>query len=116
MSDAKAIKFFQEILNKTRTARIRWEPTAEEAQFVAAIGGQFTVLTSAEDRRNTWGERYTVYSLVLRDEPGRSLIEVTSLDDGIQEAAARELYELSRRQALRVDNKIDQLLGELERL
>ena len=113
MQDAKAVKFFEEVLSKTRAGKIRWEPTAKDSNYIAAVGGHFTLSV---------GEYYTndspfmAYSLTLKDQEGRTLTKVTDTDDGIPAADIRELYETARRQALHVDEKIDNLLGELSKL
>jgi hypothetical protein len=41
---------------------------------------------------------------------------MTDADEGIKSADVMELYETARRQALRVDEKIDKVLGELSKL
>ena len=107
MEDTKAKEFFEGVLSKTRAGRIRWQPTAEESEYIAAIGGQFTLSVSSD--------RYGC-TLLLKDQDGRALTAVTSTDDGIDPQDTRELYETARRQALRVDDKIDQVLGELSKL
>jgi hypothetical protein len=111
MQDAKAVKFFEEVLSKTRAGKIRWEPTADESDYIAAIGGHFTL--SISEYENTYPE---MYSLALKDQDGRVLTKVTNSDDGIPSADIRELYETARRQALRVDEKIDSALGQLSKL
>ena len=107
MEDTKAKEFFEGVLSKTRAGRIRWQPTAEESDYIAAIGGQFTLSISSD--------RYGC-TLLLKDQDGRALTAVRSTDDGIEPVEIRELYETARRQALRVDDKIDQVLGELSKL
>jgi hypothetical protein len=113
MEDTKAKEFFQGVLSKTRAGRIRWQPTAEESEYIAALGGQFTLSVSQYENQVV---PYTRYALVLKDQDGRMLTTITSVDDGIDREDIRELYETARRQALRVDDKIDQVLGELSKL
>jgi len=107
MEDTKAKAFFEGVLSKTRAGRIRWQPTAEESDYIAAIGGQFTLSISSD--------RYEC-TLLLKDQDGRALTAVRGTDAGIEPMEIRELYETARRQALRVDDKIDQVLGELSKL
>jgi hypothetical protein len=107
MEDTKAVEFFQGVLSKTRAGRIRWQPTAEDSEYIAAIGGQFTLSISSD--------RYG-FGLVLKDQDGRVLTAITSIDAGIEANDVRELYVTARRQALQVDDKIDQVLGELSKL
>jgi hypothetical protein len=114
MQDPKAVQFFEGVLAKTRDGKIRWEPTAEESDYMAAIGGKFTLLISKGEVVNRWPSE--TYSLVLKDQDGRELIRVADYDDGIARAEISELYEAARRQALHVDEKIDSVLGELSKL
>jgi hypothetical protein len=114
MEDTKAIEFFQGVLSKTRAGRIRWQPTAEESEYIAAIGGQFTLSVWRYEIENSFPS--TRYALALKDQDGRLLTTITSVESGFVESDVRDLYETARRQALRVDDKIDQVLGELSKL
>ncbi|SRR5713101_4920247 len=117
MQDAKAVKFFEEVLSKTRGGKIRWEPTAIESNYIAAVGGHFTLSVAEYERENRYiNQSIMAHSLALKDQEGRTLANVTDMDDGIREADVSELYETARRQALHVDEKIDSLLGELSKL
>jgi len=114
MEDTKAKEFFEGVLSKTRAGRIRWQPTADESEYIAAIGGQFTLSVSQYADEDF--HPHTRYALILKDQDGRLLTRVTSIDVGIDTEGIRELYETARRQALKVDDKIDQVLGELSKL
>jgi len=113
MQHAKAVKFFEEVLSKTRVGKIRWEPTAAESDYITAIGGRFTL--SISECRDTFADSI-IYALALKDQDGRELTKVVSGDDGISWTETRELFEAARRQALCVDDKIDQVLGALSKL
>jgi len=114
--DAKAVQFFEEVLSKTRAGKLRWEPTAVESDYIAAVGGQFTLSVAEYERENRYSQPIMQHSLTLKDQEGRTLTRVTDMDDGIAEAEMRELYETARRQALHVDEKIESLLGALSKL
>ena len=123
MEDSKEKKFFEGVLSKTRGGRIRWQPTAEGSEYIAAIGGQFTLSVLQDDRYprsafsvSQYVDPYPTYALVLKDQEGRVLTRTATGYAGINEAEIRELYETARRQALRIDDKIDQVLGELSKL
>jgi hypothetical protein len=117
MQDAKAVQFFEEVLSKTRARKIRWEPTAVESDYIAAVGGQFTLSVAEYERENRYiNQPIMEHSLALKDQEGRTLTRVTDMDDGISEVDMRELYETARRQALHVDEKIESLLGALSKL
>ena len=112
----KAVRFFEEVLSKTIAGKIRWEPTAVESNYIAAVGGHFTLSVDEYESQDRYGQLSTEHSLTLKDQEGRTLTRVTSMDAGISVAGIQELYEAARRQALRVDEKIDSLLGELSKL
>lgn len=114
MEDTKAIEFFQGVLSKTKARRIRWQPTAEESEYIAALGGRFTLSIARLER--PYSLPHTAYALALKDEDGRELMSVTGDDQGVGYVEIQELYEAARRQALRVDEKIDTVLGELSKL
>jgi hypothetical protein len=115
--DAKAVQFFEEVLSKTRACKLRWEPTAIESNYIAAVGGQFTLSVYEYEREvRYFGVPSAAHALVLKDQEGRTLTRVTDMDDGISEADMRELYEAARRLALHVDEKIESLLGALSKL
>jgi len=112
MDNLKTVKFFEEVLSKTKDGKIRWQPTAVDNHFITALGGHFTLsLSQYTDEAQDFE-----YALVLKDQEGRILVRVASLDDSIEFRGLSELYETARRQALQVDDKIDQVLGELSKL
>lgn len=126
MVDAKIVEFFQGVVSKTRAGKIPWEPTAQEAKFIAAIGGQFTlaVLSWGEsvpdggpfDPYSTGGGMIDKYALVLRDEVGREVARVTDGDEGIRRDDIQELYQMARRQAVRAGERINDALEVLKSL
>ncbi len=116
MADEKTIRFFEELLQKTRTRRLRWEPTANATVFVVAIGGQFTALISKTSIRDNFGDTSDLYELQLKDDQDRILVEVNNDTDGVPLSDLIELYDLARRHGLKVDQKLDQILGELGKL
>ena len=112
MKDPKATDLFREVAAKTAMHRIQWEPSATD-DLVAAIGGEFTLRLfpyRGEDPDEP------DYALVLDDAQGRQLIRVDSEEEGVPLHRPRDLYEAARYQALRVDEKLDRVLGELAKL
>ena len=111
IDDPKALKLFQEVLEKTTAGRIRWEPTAEENLFIAPIGGQFTLALS----KYVTATGAIDVGLTLKDKE-RELVRVTPDVKGVSISGFLELFEGASRQANRVDEKIDKVLGELQKL
>jgi len=125
MADEKIVKFFEGVLSKTRAGRIPWEPTAQESNFIAAIGGEFTLSVSAwtepipgsTPTMRTWDQSsLQKYALILRDEIGTELAKVTERDEGIRRDDLQELYETAKRQAVRASERIDDVLEVLNKL
>jgi hypothetical protein len=116
MADDQTIKFFEGVLSKSREGRIPWKPTAEESNFIAAIGGQYILSVSAFQAKDQWGNKSQHYALILRDQDDVELTTVTDTDEGVIRDDLRELYETARRRALNVDEKIGGVLEVLSRL
>jgi hypothetical protein len=120
MVDEKLIKFFEGVLSKTKEGKISWEPTAQESNFIAAFGGQFTLSISAPAEFNSMAEvlipnSRNRYVLVLRDVYGK-IATVTESDDGIRPGAMRDLYETARWQAVHGGEKIKKAIEVLQTL
>lgn len=115
MVDEKIIKSFEGVLSKTREGRIPWEPTAQESNFIAPIGGEFTLSISAQWTTLLLSESMEKYTLALRDMHGR-IATVTDSDEGIRPGAMRELYETARWQAVHGGEKINKALEVLQSL
>jgi hypothetical protein len=126
MEDPKALQLFREVLNKTRSGRINWEASASEFGYFAVLpGGSLTLMKigglashglaglteSLAD--NLLGRDYV---LTLSGEEDQDLLRVTSQVGGVTLPEFNELFERAKRQALRVDAKVDRLLGELAKL
>ena len=98
MIDLKIIKFFEDVPSKTKEGKIPWEPTAQESNFIAPIGGQFPLAVSSwEEPVPPCGGLYDTgpgmidrYKLVLLDMHSR-ITTVTENDEGIRPGAMREL-------------------------
>src|SRR6202050_3557029 len=110
--DPKALQLFQEVLAKTKAGKIHWEPLAVDNEFFAVLPGAFTIHVTYSPG-DSWVS--ALYELALRDQ-GHELMRVSQSGMGEPGVMFSELYELARRQALRVDANVDKLLGELAKL
>jgi hypothetical protein len=115
MEDSKALQLYQEVLSKTKSGRIKWEPSANESQYFAVMPGGFVLAIVETKERDSWGNEELQHVLVLRGDE-RELLRVTTEVDGASWSGLNELFEFARRQALRVDANVDRLLGELAKL
>ena len=103
MTTDKEIKLVAQLLDKTKKQSITWEPTAKDDEFVSTLSGNvsFTV--------GSWRETDL---LTMGDEVGRVLVTIDS-DSTVQ---VSELYAEARRQALKVDESLDNVLDQLGRM
>ena len=116
MEDPQALKLFQEVLQKTQANRIPWEPTADEANYIAPIGGNFTVSVLQFADTDQWGNDFANYNLILKDKTGRVLIRVGIDVDDVGREGLQALFEAARRRGLQIDQKLESFLGELGKL
>ena len=104
MATDKEIKLVEQLLDKTRQRILSWEPTARDDEFLSTLGGNvsFTV--------GPWGEMTD--ALIMRDQRGRVLLTVDSGDVN----QVLELHGEARRQGLKVDESLDEVLKQLTKL
>ena len=100
MATEKEIKLVAQLLDKTRKRSITWEPTARDYEFVSTLSGNVSFTVSG------WQDAET---LTMRDELDRVLLSV----DSRSIAQVSQLYEEARRLALKVDESLDNVLGQL---
>ena len=87
---------FEALLTKTREGKLEWHETADENTFLAAMRGVRTFQVSADYGAGR-------IQLVVKDEVGNVYLSTPFL----QAEQARELYELARRLALHVDERVE---------
>jgi hypothetical protein len=116
MLDPKALALFGEIYKKTLAGKLAWQPTAEEDKFVAPMLGKYTLtLLPYTSRGEQWGEVIGPPSVKFEDENNNTLAEMNMSVDGITSGELQTLLVFARRIALRADEKIDELLQELQK-
>ena len=115
MEDRQALVLFQEVLNKTRNGKLHWEPTASESDYLTTIRGEYSLTISKGGSENSWGNEMQGITLTVRDQHFE-LLTITAEVDGVGWAGLNELYELARREALRVGPLVERLMGELTKL
>jgi hypothetical protein len=115
MDDPKALALFQEVLKKTVAKKLPWQPTAEDDTFVAPMLGKYTLKLVPYTSRDNWGAPEGPPMVTLTDAGNNNLAEIHS---GIQGVSAQDLQTLlvfARRIAFNADEKIDELLQELQK-
>lgn len=106
------------IMEKTKAGKLKWEATVNENVFIASVGGNTTLRISLETTEVFYDEivQYRpmeVHVLRLLDDQGKTLWE---LQEGMLKPDLRPLFELARRIGNKLDERLEALIGALERL
>jgi hypothetical protein len=115
MRDPKALALFQEILKKTEARKLAWETTSQVDEFTASMMGKYHLKLLAYTSLSNWGEREGPPTLALNDEKGNMLVEMNNGIDGISAEDLNKLLTFAHRIAVHADEKIDELLTELQK-
>ena len=114
MAKEKITEIAEMVLAKSRVGLISWEETADDNTFLAPLpGGSVTVA------RSTF--RPFPYAFKVLDSQGRVLESVSS-DPKAKEAAEtnlhgnlKEVHDLARRSALKIEQTLDHILEGLKK-
>lgn len=103
------------LIEKSKTGKLDWQPTADRQQFVISVGGDtsFRIRQITITDVDEWGqpEHVDVPILDMLDQKGHLLWQVQSRD--IPGGGLRELFEIARR----IGNSVDErLVGAIEAL
>jgi len=105
----------EKLLDRTRQGKVPWE--AYSYGFRTRVGSYEFRIAKSEDRGDI------TISLGMLDDNNNEIFEVSLTDDPVtlgkhrQEVSAlKELHELARRNALRVEEKVGEVSGLLDQL
>jgi len=99
MPTEKDIEFVQFLLDSTQKEKIQWQPSAKEGQFTTTLQQRYAVFMTKTTT--------DLITLELTDDPsGQELLSVRNLSI----PQVEDLYEFVRRQALKVDSVLDQIM------
>jgi hypothetical protein len=115
MKDTRVIELLAQIFAKTQSGKLAWEPTAQEGIFVVPLKGKYTLKAFPSTDYLSTPEGSGPPSFTLY-EGNEMLLDATYKIEGVPEQGLRELYEMVRRRALRVDKKLDDILSDLKNL
>jgi len=113
----KERELVKQLLDKTRSKAISWEPTAEGNEFVVAFKGNVTFTVS----RLRDEDRYGSFRLVMRNPENRELLTIDASGRpslGEEAGAAADLvalYNEAHDSALKVEETLDAVLADLKR-
>jgi len=116
MRDEKTIALFEEILTRTKQGRLPWEPDVSGTTLLAAIKGKYSLVLRPYTALDSYGAEFGSPSLIMKDASDRELVTITTSTDGVPGDALQDLYEVARRQALKVDEQVQDLLSDLRSL
>ncbi len=114
MEDSKVLSLLREAIEKTNAKKLPWAETAQEDVFVVPMKGKYT-LKAYGFTRLVEDEKVGPPSITLY-EGDKILIDVSTDLPGVREEELRGLYDTIRRQALRLDEKIDDAIDFLKNL
>jgi hypothetical protein len=98
----------QTILEKSKAGKLAWEDTPEEDVFVASVGGNTTLKIG--EQPGDWGKQP---QLSLLDENGKVIWDIYNgqVRDGLW-----SLFNVAKRVALKLDDKVEALMDALQKL
>ncbi len=108
----KEEELVQQLLEKTESKVIPWEPTAKENQFVAPFRGNvtFTVLRY----ENEYGNAF--HRLIMRDSEDREMFSLDTGENFVVRGNLEKLYKAAHDTALRVEETIEIVLDDLRKV
>jgi hypothetical protein len=106
MPDLPDAQLVTRLLDATKQGRIQWEKTAIDDQFVASYAGKWLLRVD----RGTRPSIRDLYWLTLANSEGDEILKLYSTDF----PPVTDLFETARRNALKVDQAIADLLKELD--
>ena len=119
MEIGKELEVFESVFEKTGEGSLKWEATYNPQKFVTSVGGTYSFAL-------IWPEDYDSPWLEMRDTEDRVLVTIKKFDDRLDPPEAKKnkpfsenliaLFELARRQALKVDESLGQALNSLKKL
>ena len=117
-NDLDPTPLVKSIVEKTKAGKLRWEATINENVFIASVGGNTTLRISLETTEGFQPETgqygpMEVHVLRLLDDQGKTLWEMRG---GKVAGGLRPLFELARRIGNKLDERMEALIGALERL
>ena len=97
----------QKLVIRSVQGRVDWQKTVDENAYFARFSNASVSINKSS---------FQGYSLKIRNQEGRDLVELSEQDDKGRECQAqlKELYNHARSIALGVDSQLDKLLQELE--
>ena len=116
MKDDKAVELFQKILAKSRDRAIKWEATAEDGTYIAALAPELHLKVWPYTTIDEDGVPTGPPSVDLRDAKGKLLVEMAYRIEGISQEELEEISYMAKKIALNLDDKMDAAIKKLDDL
>lgn len=108
-ANPKYLALLESLIDATNRGRIRWEETASEDEFRTLINPEIVRIGRHLNR-----EEFENYFLLTLVNSGGKIIEQQAFSNGPDFEAAETLFEMARRDALRVDDFIDRMISAVK--
>ncbi|MGH9454909.1 MAG: hypothetical protein ACRD2O_13155 [Terriglobia bacterium] len=113
----KGQELLRQLIQATEEGRVVWRPTAKLNEFVSSLKGRFGIFIG----EGVDSECY----LRMEDEDGREMLSLSDANAPVLSGPVgkallgvigpvRRLFEIARRQAMHVDQAIDEILQDLK--
>jgi len=110
---AKHEKLIEDLLQKTESGAAKWEPTDSESQVALKLK-KGVILLDKQRLVGTKGQ-LTGYKLTILDSEGIA-IEQIQPEGSFYREQARRLFDTAKRQIAKIDDKLADIIGEIEAL
>lgn len=117
MDDQKFNLVLDKLIEKTNEGKLEWETTANRNTFLAVLQDSAISINHTNQSANDFFDEYNVYTFDFRNENG-DVVESVAVTDVTEEDSekyekASQIFELARRQSLKIDKTIDHILEQL---
>ena len=116
MADEKLIRLLGDLKQATSQGRLHWTEAEGENSFRITLG---SAVVEIEEEVHGDDHVYITYNVVVRDEQGKTL-QLEFFDNKRLNAdhygLVRELYDLARRDALKIDQVLDSMISLIQKI
>ena len=113
-----AAPLVKRLIEKSKSGKLDWEPTADRQQFVTSVGGgtsfKIRILTVTDIGDYGQPETIEVPRLDMLDRKGNLLWQLQGRD--VPTGKLRELFEIARRIGNRLDDRVAGAIEALDKL
>ena len=107
-------ELIDKIIERTNEGKIKWETTSDSLKFLCKIGDRTVVVYSYVYNFNPTGMDLNCISFEILDFFGEKIDGIYVDESELDFAKMTDLYDMARRNALRIDQTIRDLLDALE--